>query len=96
MPNDFDDLNAPGGSLDEFLAEEADAKEPSTDEEPSDVFGSYTLPQDQVDSDRELTLYGAMLLAAEAALDALDGKTLTPQADAFRVYLDDFRNQLTE
>lgn len=48
------------------------------------------------DADRELTLYGVMRLAAEAAVDAVSGYKLSPQADAFRAYLVSFRNELRQ
>jgi len=63
----------------------------STDAEQS------TLPTVQdfdPDPERELTLYGAMRVAAEVAVDALRGRMLSDQANAFRSYLISFRNEL--
>jgi len=111
----LDEFGAPGGSLDDFLAEEASTDEtlPSTDEAGSD--GSTPVDRSErgvrgeskeqtelpavrdfdPDADRELTLYGAMRVAAEAAVDALRGRMLSSQANAFRSYLINFRNELT-
>jgi len=96
MSDPLDDFGAPGGSLDDFLAAEMEDEEgsESTDEEQSLLPGGCTTPQEQFDPERELTLYGAMLVAAEAAVDALRGRTLSSQANAFRSYLISFRNEL--
>jgi len=113
----LDEFGAPGGSLDEFLAEEASTDEnpPSTDEltdeereaRPAEEVFSEMESTDEEQSelpvvhdfdpaeDRELTLYGAMRLATEAAVDALRGRMLSEQANAFRSYLISFRNELT-
>jgi hypothetical protein len=90
----LDEFGAPGGSLDDFLAEEASTDEnpPSTDEEQSEL---PVVHEFDPDADRELTLYGAMRLAVEAAVDALRGRLLSEQANAFRSYLISFRNELT-
>jgi hypothetical protein len=72
--------------------EQQDSRAPqgcSTDVEPTSDPIVHAL-----DEDRELTLYGAMLVAVSAATDALADKTLTPQADAFRAYLADLRKEL--
>jgi len=82
----LDEFGAPGGSLNDFLAEEV-----STDEEQSELPAAHDFDPAE---DRELTLYGAMRLATEVAVDALTDKTLTPQADALRVYLADLRKEL--
>ena len=90
----LDEFGAPGGSLDEFLAEEASTDETavSTDEEQSELPVVHDFDPAE---DRELTLYGAMRLATEAAVDALRGRVLSEQANAFRSYLICFRNELT-
>jgi hypothetical protein len=90
----LDEFGAPGGSLDEFLAEEASTDENavSTDEEQSELPVVHDFDPAE---DRELTLYGAMRLATEAAVDALRGRLLSEQANAFRSYLRSFRDELT-
>ena len=90
----LDEFGAPGGSLDEFLAEEASTDENavSTDEEQSELPVVHDFDSAE---DRELTLYGAMRLATEAAVDALRGRKLSSQANAFRSYLRSFRDELT-
>lgn len=42
----------------------------------------------------EITLYGALLLSVESAVDMLRGYTLTARANAFRSFLIDLRNRL--
>jgi len=97
MSDELDDFGLPGRSLDDFLSEEFEAREgDSTDETPesTDVEPTSDPIVHALDEDRELTLYGAMLVAVSAATDALANKTLTPEADAFRVYLADLRKEL--
>ncbi len=98
MDDEFDDFGLPGSSLrfDDFLAEELGSEDdPSTDETTEREPTSDPIVQ-ALDEDRELTVYGAMLVAVTAATDALADKTLTPQADAFRAYLADLRTELYE
>jgi hypothetical protein len=99
MSDELDDFGLPGRSLDDFLSEEFESREKeSTDETPpsTDVEQSNlpTVQDFDPDLERELTLYGAMRLAAEAAVDALRGRMLSDQANAFRSYLISFRNEL--
>lgn len=97
MSDELDDFGLPGRSLDDFLSEEFEAREKkSTDETPAstDVEPTSDPIVHALDEDRELTLYGAMLVAVSAATDALVNKNLAPQADAFRVYLADLRKEL--
>ena len=91
MSDELDDFGLPGRSLDDFLAEEFRA---STDETPEEQSDLPVVHDFNPDADRELTLYGVMRLAAEAAVDAVSGYKLSPQADAFRAYLVSFRNEL--
>ena len=98
MSDELDGFAVPGGSLDDFLAEEIEAQEASTDETPTptdvEQSGLPAVQDFDPDPERELTLYGAMRLAAEAAIDALRGRMLSHQANAFRSYLISFRNEL--
>lgn len=99
MSDQFDDFGLPGRSLDDFLSEELEAREEESIDETSastDVEQSNlpTVQDFDPDPERELTLYGAMRLAAEAAVDALRGRMLSHQANAFRSYLISFRNEL--
>jgi len=112
----LDEFGAPGGSLDDFLAEEAstdwgseldqqsgrapqgcstDEGDLSTDEIAEEQSELPVVRDFDPAEDRELTLYGAMRLATEAAVDALRGRMLSSQANAFRSYLISFRNELT-
>jgi hypothetical protein len=96
MSDRIDDFSSPGGSFDDFLAEEFAAQELSTDDEEQSTDGKPTDDPivSQLDEDAELTMYGAMLVAVTAATDALADQDLTAQADGFRAYLADLRTEL--
>jgi len=80
------EFGAPGGSLDDFLAEEyGSAEEQSGSEE---VYESEESPAKDID------LPTAMFFAAEAAVFELSKYPLTPKADAFLSFLVDFKNEI--
>ena len=54
----------------------------------------YPDEDEELDPEREITLYGAMLVALTEAVDALRGQKMTADANAFRSFLIDFRNRL--
>jgi len=99
----LDEFFAEGASTDETAVStdcssefgQQDSRAPqgcSTDEEQSELPVVHDFDPAE---DRELTLYGAMRLATEAAVDALRGRLLSEQANAFRSYLRSFRDELT-
>jgi hypothetical protein len=94
---DLDMFGLPGGNLDEFLAVEAAAQEDENSVNQQGPEEQPSLPSVHdfdPDPDQELTLYGAMRMAAEAAVDRLRGRKMSEQANAFRSYLISFRNEL--
>lgn len=80
--------------MDAYLAEAIDSAE--------DDEGGVDFDRDMVgggltfnpDTDEELTVYGAALLALERAADVLRGRKLSARANALRSFLIDMRNRL--
>jgi len=87
-PNDPDrELPTSQHGIDQYLSEILEGE--TNEAEPSTNRAAFN-----PDPDKELTLYGAMRLAADRAVNGLRGRKLSGQANAFRSFLIDIRNKL--
>lgn len=94
LPTSQSGLDAYLSEMMEETARRKDQRE-TDDENPASSRNSTDDPiVNELDDDKTLTLYGAMLVAVTAATDALRDKDLAPHAESFFHYLSDLRTDL--